>query len=86
MTHTSFMDEPSRLMPGRAPGYTKRADGWHVVLPLAGPAVVGNAGMYSTVGDLLLWEQNFETARVGTPEMLTAMQTAAGAQERPDGG
>src|SRR5262249_7575792 len=48
--------------------------GWHVVLPVAGPAVVGNDGMYSTVGDLLLWEQNFETARVGARELLAAMQ------------
>jgi CubicO group peptidase (beta-lactamase class C family) len=74
MTHSFFMDEPTKLMAGRAPGYTRHEDGWHLVLPVAGPAVVGNAGMYSTVGDLLLWAQNFETARVGTPEMLAAMQ------------
>jgi hypothetical protein len=30
--------------------------------------------MYSTVGDLLLWEENFEKPRVGTPEMFAAMQ------------
>lgn len=74
MTHSFFMDEPTTLMPGRAPGYTRHADGWHLVLPVAGPAVVGNSGMYSTVGDLLRWAQNFETVRVGTPEILAAMQ------------
>jgi CubicO group peptidase (beta-lactamase class C family) len=75
MTHSSFMDEPSALMSGRAPGYTKRSDGWHRVLEGPGPAVVGNSGMYSTVGDLLVWTQNFETVHVGTQQMLAAMHT-----------
>jgi hypothetical protein len=29
--------------------------------------------MYSTVGDLLIWEENFEKPRVGTKEMFDAM-------------
>ena len=39
--------------------------------------VVGNDGLYTTPRDLLLWEQNFEDVRVGTPEILAAMQKHA---------
>jgi CubicO group peptidase (beta-lactamase class C family) len=45
MTHSSFREEPTTLMPGRAPGYSRHVDGWHLVLDSQGPAVVGNGGM-----------------------------------------
>ena len=37
----------------------------------------GNAGMMSSVRDLLLWANNFADARVGTPKLLASMQTAS---------
>ena len=74
MTHSSLREDPTTLMPGRAPGYTRQVDGWHLVLDAQGPGVVGNGGMYSTVGDLLTWMENFDHPRVGTPEMFASMQ------------
>jgi CubicO group peptidase (beta-lactamase class C family) len=74
MTHTSFGEDATTPKAARAGGYTRQSDGWHVVLGQPGPAVVGNAGMYSTVGDLLIWLENFDHPRVGTPEMFAAMQ------------
>jgi CubicO group peptidase (beta-lactamase class C family) len=77
MTHSSFRDDPTMLIPNRARGYTRHVDGWHLVMDTQGAGIVGNAGMYSSVGDLLLWAENFETPRVGTPETLAAMQKPA---------
>jgi hypothetical protein len=47
--------------------------------------IVGNTGLFTTARDLLLWEQNFADARVGGPELITAMQTPAIPTGFPDG-
>jgi CubicO group peptidase (beta-lactamase class C family) len=73
MTHTHVHDDPAMLVPNRASGYSKGVDSWRLALS-DNQGVVGNAGMQSTVGDLLLWAQNFDTPRVGTPATLAAMQ------------
>jgi CubicO group peptidase (beta-lactamase class C family) len=73
MTHTHVHDDPAMLVANRASGYSKDVDGWRLALS-DNQGVVGNAGMLSTVGDLLLWAQNFDTSRVGTPATLAAMQ------------
>lgn len=39
------------------------------------PGIIGNAGVYSTVGDLLRWAHNFVDVRVGTPALVAAMQS-----------
>ena len=72
MTHTHVHDDLPMLVPNRASGYSRNASGWRAAKVDGG--IVGNAGMYSTVGDLLLWEDNFEKPRVGTTEMFAAMQ------------
>jgi CubicO group peptidase (beta-lactamase class C family) len=73
MSHTQVVDEASIVVANRASGYTREASGWSAAKNQgAGP--VGNDGMYSTVGDLLRWEDNFGTPKVGAPETLAAMQ------------
>jgi CubicO group peptidase (beta-lactamase class C family) len=72
MAHTHVHDDVPMLVPNRASGYTRYVSGWRAAKVDGG--IVGNSGMYSTVGDLLLWEENFEKPRVGTPEMFAAMQ------------
>ena len=39
--------------------------------------MVGNAGLFTTVGDLLRWEQNFADVRVGDQALLAEMQRPA---------
>ena len=39
-------------------------------------AIVGNSGLFTTVGDLLRFAQNFGDARVGSRDHLDEMQTA----------
>jgi CubicO group peptidase (beta-lactamase class C family) len=72
MVHTHFHDDLLELVPNRASGYSRKAGRWRAAKEDGG--VVGNGGMYSTVGDLLRWEANFEKPRVGTPEMFAAME------------
>jgi len=75
MTHTHFHDDPSMVVPNRVSGYHQDGSGWRVVSENGG--IVGNAGLQTTVGDLLLWEQNFAEPRVGDRELVTAVQTPA---------
>jgi len=72
MKQTHFHDDPAMIVPKRASGYSGGAGG----LRLTGEAsaVVGNAGLYTTTRDLLLWEQNFADVRVGNPALVAAMQ------------
>jgi CubicO group peptidase (beta-lactamase class C family) len=74
MAHTQIVDEASMVVPNRARGYTWDANGVSAARDQGG-GVVGNDGMYSTVRDLLRWEDNFGNPRVGSPETLTLMQT-----------
>jgi len=72
MMHTQVRGDLRTVVPNRALGYTKSANGW--VSARDGGGAIGNDGMESTVGDLLLWEENFENPRVGTREMFGAME------------
>jgi CubicO group peptidase (beta-lactamase class C family) len=75
MTHTHFHDDPSMVVPNRVSGYHRDGSGLHLASENGG--IVGNAGLQTTVEDLLLWEQNFAAARVGDRALVTAMQTPA---------
>jgi CubicO group peptidase (beta-lactamase class C family) len=75
MTHTHFHDDPGMIVPNRVSGYHRDESGLHFASENGG--IVGNAGLQTTVGDLLLWEQNFAEVRVGDRALVTAMQTPA---------
>jgi CubicO group peptidase (beta-lactamase class C family) len=53
MTHTSWRDDFTHLVAGRAQAYTRERDGWHLDMPFEN--VVGPGGLLSTVGDWLIW-------------------------------
>jgi CubicO group peptidase (beta-lactamase class C family) len=77
MSHSFYQGDVAMVIRNRASGYTREPEGWRAARTYtgnAGQAVVGNSGMYSTVGDLLRWEQNFDEGRVGSPSMLAAVQ------------
>jgi CubicO group peptidase (beta-lactamase class C family) len=75
MTHTHFHDDPTMIVPNRAYGYHQDAAGLHVALRADPGGILGNAGLFTTAHDMLLWEENFASVRVGEPAMLAAMQT-----------
>jgi CubicO group peptidase (beta-lactamase class C family) len=75
MTHSQIRDDRALLIPHVASGYTEDGAGVHPTSEAIG--VVGNAGLYTTPRDLLLWAQNLQTPRVGAPAAVTEMQTSA---------
>jgi CubicO group peptidase (beta-lactamase class C family) len=75
MTHTHFHDDTSEVVANRVSGY--HHDGRRYQVASENGGVVGNAGLQTTVGDLLIWEQNFADARVGDRALLDSMQTPA---------
>jgi CubicO group peptidase (beta-lactamase class C family) len=73
MTRTHFHDDPAMVVPHRVSGYHRDGRGFRVAAENGG--IVGNAGLQTTVGDLVRWERNFADIRVGDRELLAAMQT-----------
>ena len=85
MMHTHFHDDAGRIVPNRATGYSRAANGFRVAVRTYTDRVIGNAGVFTTVGDLLRWEQNFADVRVGNPALVTEMQTPAVAMSDTSG-
>ena len=77
MTHSYIHDDSSQVIPNRALGYSRSEDGFRLVVRTYTDVgqVVGNAGLFTTVGDLLRWEQNFTDARAGDAALLRDMET-----------
>jgi CubicO group peptidase (beta-lactamase class C family) len=74
MTHTHFHDDHTMIVPNRTSAYQPRpGGGWRVSIPVFD--TYGATSLFTTAGDLLLWERNFADARVGGRELLAAMET-----------
>ena len=64
MTSTSWRDDYTRIVKGRAIAYSQTAGGCSAPnMPFEN--VHGNGGLLTTVGDLLKWNENFVTPKVG---------------------
>ncbi len=74
MKHTFFHERYSTLVPGRAQSYQPSADTGYEGVALS-YSVVGPSNLFTTADDLVLWERNFEDARVGGKSLLAQMQT-----------
>lgn len=72
MVHTSYVDDHTLLVTNRAVGYSPGEDGtfrrdvsyWEQN---------GDGGVFTTVEDLLLWDENFYNPRVGGPMLASAL-------------
>lgn len=73
MTHTSWRDDYTRIVKHRAIAYEARPDGYHEDMPFEN--VHGNGGLLTTVGDLLRWNENFVSPKVGDATFLAEEQT-----------
>lgn len=73
MTQTRWRDDFRTVVPGRAPAYAPTRDGGYVYqMPLM--SIVGAGGLLTTVHDLLLWNDNLSTGRVGGKALVDRMQ------------
>lgn len=74
MTHTSWRDDYTRIVKGRAIAYSPAKDGFHQDMPFEN--VHGNGGLLTTVGDLLKWNENFVSPKVGDAAFVALQQEA----------
>jgi CubicO group peptidase (beta-lactamase class C family) len=75
MQHTHFHDDYTMVVKGRAAGYNRTGGAWHVSLP--NYDTYGATSLFSTVGDLLLWEANVAKPTVGNPNLFAGMEASA---------
>jgi CubicO group peptidase (beta-lactamase class C family) len=73
MTASHYHVDVRRLVRGRALAYSGRSGGWMLDTPINERA--GAGGLYTTIHDLLKWDENFYTGKVGGPGVLKQLQT-----------
>jgi CubicO group peptidase (beta-lactamase class C family) len=72
MTRTSWRDDHTRIVKGRAIAYNQAGDGFRINMPFEN--VHGNGGLLTTVGDLLRWNENFVTPTIGDAAFVKLQQ------------
>ena len=74
MTSSGWRDDYSRIVKGRAYAYDPvKGGGYRANMHYEN--IYGNCCLMTTVGDLLAWNENFRTPRVGGKAFVEAMQT-----------
>ena len=73
MTRTSWRDDHTRIVKGRAIAYSEEGGEFHIEMPFEN--VHGNGGLLTTLGDLLTWNENFMNPTVANANLLAEMST-----------
>ncbi|MFQ5926283.1 MAG: serine hydrolase domain-containing protein [Terriglobia bacterium] len=74
MNHTHFHDDYRMIVKNRAAGYAPvKEDGYRIDMTTL--EMVGDGGVFTTVEDLFLWDQNFYQNRLGSGRLLAQMLT-----------
>jgi len=76
MRHTHFHDEPLHPVPNRAVGYDRVGERQFDMDYFWNFDKVGDGGLYSTVRDLFLWDQNFYHDTLGGPGFIDMLTTS----------
>ena len=72
MTRTSWRDDHTRIVKGRAVAYNQAGDGFRINMPFEN--VHGNGGLLTTVGDLLRWNEHFVKPAIGDAALVKLQQ------------
>jgi len=73
MTRTQWRDDFTEIVPDRATAYGRRRDGTFFT-NMSFTDVIGNGGLLTTVGDLLIWNENLDTPRVGGRALIEELE------------
>ena len=74
MSHTRWRDDFTAVVKGRTTAYSGTMErGFHTDMSFTN--MIGNGGLLTTVGDLLLWNENFFKPTVGGQAFVDSMQT-----------
>ena len=74
MTGSMVRPSPRHMVPNMSEGYTPTGDGYRQIGDLGG--AVGAGAVYSTIGDLQTWVENYADPRVGTRASIDEMMTS----------
>ena len=74
MTHTSWRDDYTRIVNGRALAYAERHGAFYSDMPFEN--VYGNGGLLTTAGDLLAWNEHYDSPAAADAAMLAEQQQA----------
>lgn len=77
MNNSHFHDDHTMVVPGRATGYSPRpaSAGGGFRVDMSGFEQTGDGAVYTTVEDLMLWDQNYYQPKVGGQQLLADLQT-----------
>jgi YD repeat-containing protein len=73
MVHTQWRDDFREIVPDRATAYGQRPGGLFTNMSFTN--VIGNGGLLTTVGDLLIWNENLDNPRVGGRALVDQIET-----------
>jgi CubicO group peptidase (beta-lactamase class C family) len=73
MTHTSWRDDATRLVRGRALSYSRTDGAWHSERAIE--SIYGNCCLLTTVGDLLKWNAAFDSTRLSGAGLREQQET-----------
>jgi len=71
MSSTHFHSDHAEIVPNRTSAYVKEDGHWTINIPVFD--TYGATSLFTTVGDLAKWDENFYTAKVGGREFIDAM-------------
>jgi CubicO group peptidase (beta-lactamase class C family) len=72
MTSTSWRDDYTGIVKRRAQAYRERDGAFHTDMPFEN--VYGNGGLLTTVGDLLKWNEHYDSPPAGEAAMVAEQQ------------
>lgn len=75
MSRTSWRDDFTRIVPGRAMAYSARGGGFQTLMPFEN--VHGNGGLLTTVRDLLVWNAHLDAPKVFDAAFVVEMERSA---------
>ncbi len=79
MSNTRWRDDYTTVVPGLAQAYRRAGDGWHLDMPFDN--IIGAGGMFTTVGDWLIWNRALTSRTLGaavTDSMTRQMKLTSG--------
>jgi CubicO group peptidase (beta-lactamase class C family) len=72
MTHSAWRDDFTRIVPNRAIAYSRKGDEFHADMPFED--TYGHAGLLTTVGDLLKWNEHLASPDTSDSELVESQQ------------
>ena len=74
MARSQWRDDFTEIVPDRATAYGRRGNGTFFT-NMSFTDVIGNGGLLTTVGDLLIWNENLDNPRVGGRALVDQLET-----------